>query len=131
MRKSSNSSAGRSPRDAGPRLLLHLGPGLREAVDPDDVFFVEAAGDDSRIRTRGGRVVQDVRPIGELARVLAPHGFVRIHRNHLVNPAHVRLVRRRDGSADWEVRLAPPVNTVLPVSRAALQDLWAAFGEGR
>jgi DNA-binding LytR/AlgR family response regulator len=131
MRRNDNSRGGRAPRGTAPRLLLHLGPGLREAVDADDVFFVEAAGDDTRVRTRGGRVVQDVRPIGELAGLLAAHGFVRIHRNHLVNPAHVRLVRRRDGGADWEVRLAPPVNAVLPVSRGALRDLWDAFGEGR
>jgi DNA-binding LytR/AlgR family response regulator len=131
MRKSGNSGGGKTTGEIGRRLLLHLGPGLREIVDPDDVFFVEAAGDDTRVRTRGARVIQDVRPIGELARVLAPHGFVRIHRNHLVNPDHVRLVRRRDDSQDWEVRLAPPVNAVLPVSRAALRDLWRAFGEGR
>ncbi len=129
MRKNANSTGGKRARDAGPRLLLHLGPGLREAVDPDDVFFVEAAGDDTRLRTRGRRVIQDVRPIGELAGLLAAHGFVRVHRNHLVNPAHVRLVRRRGGGADWEVQLAPPVNVVLPVSRAALRELWGALGE--
>ncbi len=131
MGRNDIASAGQRAREAGPRLLLHLGPGLREAIDPGDVFFVEAAGGDTRVRTGGARVIQDVRPIGELARVLARHGFVRIHRNHLVNPAHVRLVRRRDGGADWEVRLAPPVNAVLPVSRAALPGLWAALGEGR
>jgi DNA-binding LytR/AlgR family response regulator len=131
MRKNDNSTGGKSARAAGPRVLLHLGPGLREAVDPDDVVFVEAAGDDTRVRTRRGRVIRDVRPIAELAGRLAARGFVRVHRNHLVNPAHVRLVRRRDGGADWEVRLAPPVNAVLPVSRGALRDLWDAFGEGR
>ena len=131
MRKNGNSRGRSSGRGAGPRLLLHLGPGLREAVDPDDVVFVEAAGDDTRVRTRGGRKIQDVRPIGELAGLLAARGFVRVHRNHVVNPAHVRIVRRRDGGADWEVRLAPPVNVVLPVSRGALRDLWDAFGEGR
>jgi DNA-binding LytR/AlgR family response regulator len=131
MRRNGKSENATSARAAGPRLLLHLGPGLREAVDPDDVFLVEATGDDTRVRTGGSRVVQDVRPIAELARVLAPHGFVRIHRNHLVNPAHVRLVRRRHVGVDWEVRLAPPVNVVLPVSRGALRELWAAFGEGR
>jgi DNA-binding LytR/AlgR family response regulator len=64
-----------------------------------------------------------------LARLLAAHGFVRTHRNHLVNPAHVREARRRTGGEDWEVRLEPPVNAVLPVSRSALRDLWRAFGE--
>ncbi len=129
MRRNGISNARGRTREAGPRLLLHLGPGLREAVDPAEVFFAEAAGDDTRLRTRGRRVIQDVRPIGELAALLAPHGFVRVHRNTLVNAAHVRLVRRRGVGPDWEVQLLPPVNAVLPVSRAALRELWAAFGE--
>ena len=46
------------------RLLLHLGPGLRQAIDPDDIYFVEAEGDDTRVRTRAARALRDVRPIG-------------------------------------------------------------------
>jgi DNA-binding LytR/AlgR family response regulator len=130
MGKNGKSPRRTQPRGGGPRLLLHLGPGLREAVDPDDIYLVEASADDTRVRTRSARAIRDARPIGDLARLLAPHGFVRIHRNHLVNPAYVRLVRRRDSGGDWEVRLAPPVNAVLPVSRSALRDLWRAFGEG-
>jgi DNA-binding LytR/AlgR family response regulator len=130
MRKNGNSTRRRTAREAGRRLLLHLGPGLRQAVDPDDVYYVEAVGDDTRVRTRSARALQDVRPIREVASLLAAHGFLRIHRNHLVNPAHVRAVRRRPGGEDWEVRLDPPVNVVLPVSRSALRDLWRAFGEG-
>jgi len=129
MRKSGNSTPWQTARDSGRRLLLHTGPGLRQAIDPDDVYFVEAAGDDTRVRTRAARPFRDVRPMGEIARVLLGHGFVRAHRNYLVNPAHVREVRRRPGGEDWELRLDPPVNLVLPVSRSALRALWAAFGE--
>jgi DNA-binding LytR/AlgR family response regulator len=128
MRKNGNSSRRRASEPGG-RILLHLGPGLRQAIEPEDIYFVEAVGDDTRVRTRAARVVQDVRPIGEMARLLAEHGFVRTHRNHLVNPVHVREVRRRAGGEDWELRLDPPVNAVLPVSRSALRDLWRAFGE--
>ena len=45
---------------------------------------------------------------------------MRTHRNTLVNPAHVREVRRRSQGEDWELQLDPPVNLVLPVSRDAL-----------
>ena len=114
---------------AGGRLLLHLRPGLRQAIDSDDVYYVEAAADDTAIRTRAARRLKDVRPIGELAAALVRLGFVRIHRNCLVNPRHVRLVRRRPRGDDWEVTLAPPVNAVLPVSRSALAALWTALGE--
>jgi len=129
MRKNGNSSRRRAG-EPGRRLLLHLGPGLRQAIEPEDIYFVEALGDDTRVRTRAARAFRDVRPMGEVARLLAAYRFVRTHRNHLVNPAHVREVRRRAGGEDWELRLDPPVNVVLPVSRSALRDLWAAFGEG-
>jgi LytTr DNA-binding domain len=128
MRKSRRSVADKPDQNAG-RLLLHLGPGLRQAIEGDEVYFVEARGDDTEVRTRGARVLKDVRPIGALAAAFLRHGFVRIHRDYLVNPRHVRRVRRRPRGDDWELTLDPPVNTVLPVSRSALAALWAAFGE--
>lgn len=120
----------RGPVTAG-RLLLHPAPGLRRAIDPGDIFFLEATGDDTRVRTRGAHPLIDVRPLGELERILIPWGFVRTHRNYVVNPERVREVRRRTRGEDWELKLDPPVNRVLPVSRSALGSLWAAFGEGR
>jgi hypothetical protein len=41
----------------------------------------------------------------------------------------VRQVRRRSQGEDWELKLDPPVNIVLPVSRDAVSALWAAVGE--
>ena len=124
-RKSTSSPAA----ERGERLLLHPGPGLRRAIDPDEIYFVAATGDDTEVRTRSARPVKDVRPIGLLEGPFIRRGFVRVHRNFLVNPRHVREVRRRPGGEDWELRLDPPVNLVLPVSRSALRALWAAFGE--
>lgn len=124
MRRSSNSTP-----IAGNRILLHLGPGVRQAIDPDDIYFVEAEGDDTRVRTRATRALRDARPIGEIEPLLLKRGFVRTHRNTLVNPVHVRQVRRRSQGEDWELQLDPPVNLVLPVSRDALPAVWAVFGE--
>jgi DNA-binding LytR/AlgR family response regulator len=127
MRKTDNSTPkGSAPRG---RFLLHLSPGLRQAVDPDDIFFLEATGGDTRVRTRAARALRDVRPLGEIEPLLLRHGFLRTHRNYLVNPSRVRQVRRRPSGEDWEVKLDPPVNRVLPVSRSALAALWAGFGE--
>ena len=125
MRKSRKSAS----TGASGRLLLHLGPGLRQVIDSDDVYYAEAAADDTEVRTRAARRLRDVRPFGELAAALARQGFVRVHRNYLVNPRHVRLVRRRPRGEDWELTLAAPVNAVLPVSRSALAALWTALGE--
>ena len=44
-------------------------------------------------------------------------------------PGRIAEIRRRDTDADWEVALEAPVNRVLPVARAHLKRLWAAFGE--
>jgi hypothetical protein len=66
MRKS-RKSASVAPGEGGGRLLLHLGPGLRQAIESDEVYFVEAKDDDTEVRTRAARVLRDVRPIGVLA----------------------------------------------------------------
>ena len=122
-------SASNAPTEGGARLLLHLGPGLRQVIESDEVYFVEAKDDDTEVRTRAARMLEDVRPMGALVAPFLRHGFVRIHRNYLVNPRHVRQIRRRPRGDDWELTLDPPVNVVLPVSRSALRALWAAFGE--
>jgi DNA-binding LytR/AlgR family response regulator len=129
MRRIGNSRSTASVPGQSRLFLLHPEPGRRDALDPDDIFFLEATEDDTSIRTRRTQRLTDVRSLGEIERVLAPRGFVRTHRNYLVNPDHVRQVRLRPGRKDWELKLDPPVNRVLPVSRSALAALWAAFGE--
>jgi DNA-binding LytR/AlgR family response regulator len=111
------------------RLLLHLARDRRRAIDPQDVYFLEATGQTTLVRLRSSRRLRDTRTLGELVPLLASFGVVRVHRNHAVNVRHVLEVRRRAGEADWEVKLAPPVNRVLPVSRTFLKGLWATFGE--
>lgn len=49
--------------------------------------------------------------------------------HHVTIPRHKALRLRAEGD-DWEVRLEPPVNRVLPVARGELARLEAAFGEG-
>jgi len=55
-------------------------------------------------------------------------GFLRIHRNHMVNLARIAEVRRRQKGRGWEVKLEPPVNRILPVSASAVKGLFEAFG---
>jgi hypothetical protein len=45
----------------------------------------------------------------------------------VVNLRRIRELRPR--GRDWEVRLDPPVNLVLPVSRNAASGLFRLFGE--
>jgi DNA-binding LytR/AlgR family response regulator len=52
------------------------------------------------------------------------------HRAAAVNVDRIAEVRRRENGRDWELRLEPPVNSVLPIGRTRLAALWAAFSEG-
>jgi DNA-binding LytR/AlgR family response regulator len=113
------------------RILIHLADGLRRPLDPADLYYLEAIEGATELRTRSSRLLVDVRPLGELAPLLAPRGFLRVHRNHMVNLRRVREIRRRPTGDDWELKLNPPVNRVLPISRSHLEEVWKAFGEGR
>ena len=109
------------------KALLHLGGRRRRVVDVDDLYYLEAQGDETDVRQRGARRLRDVRSLGEIMKDLAPRGLVRIHRNHAVHPGHVREIRPDADGSGYEVRLEPPVNKVLPVSRRLLATLLRAY----
>lgn len=114
----------------GDRVLLHLARDLRVVVDPSEVYVLEAAGGDTLVRSAEAEVLRDVRPLGALDPLFAPHGFARIGRGAMVNLRRVEEIRRREAGQDWEIKMQGPVNAVLPISRSALASVWAAFGEG-
>jgi DNA-binding LytR/AlgR family response regulator len=107
--------------------LVHLKGHVRRVVDADDIYYLEAQGDETDVRMRGARPLRDVRSLGEVLEELGPVGLVRIHRNHAVHPGRVREIRPASSGSGWEVRLEPPVNKVLPVSRRSLTVLLAAY----
>ena len=111
------------------RVLLHLDEARRVPVDPRSIYYLEADGDDTLVRSRGAKPRRDVRSLGAIAEVFQPHGFVRIHRAFCVNIFRIREIRKRSDSQLWEARLLPPVNQVLPVSKGNAKRLWEAFGE--
>jgi DNA-binding LytR/AlgR family response regulator len=71
--------------------------------------------------------ITDVRELGEVTPLFAPHGFLRVHREYAVNLRRVALIRPRPSGRDWELKMEPPVNRVIPIARESLEDLWAAF----
>jgi len=70
----------------------------------------------------------DVRQLSELIDAFRPHGFAQIHRSWAVNLRRVREIRPAS-EGGWEVKLDPPVNQVLPVSRRRISALWLRFDE--
>jgi DNA-binding LytR/AlgR family response regulator len=98
-------------------------------IEPDEIFLLEADGDETEVRTRGRRRLRDVRGLGEVVARLPADRFVAVHRSIVVNVDRVAEVRRRPDGRDWELRLEPPVNRVVPVARGRLAALWAAYGD--
>ena len=101
--------------------------GLRRLVDAQAGHFLEAVEDQTHVRLRGARPLVDVRTLGAIMPQFQPHGFLRIHREYAVNLKKIREMRRRKQGQDWEVKLEPPVNRVLPVSRSGWPELEAAL----
>ena len=115
-----------SPPD---RLLLHLKNSRRLVVKPDEIYYLEAAGDETIVRRRGRQTFRDVRSLGELMAVFERFHFHRIHDKWAVNLHRLREIRPQRDGEDWEVVLRPPVNRVLPVSRRRRRGLDRRFGE--
>ena len=110
------------------RILLHLQDGRRIPVDPQDIYYLEADGGETMVRTRRAQPLTDVRQLSELIGTFESLCFAQIHRSWAVNLRRVREIRPApDGG--WEVKLDPPVNRVLPVSRRRVSALWEHFGE--
>ncbi len=84
------------------RVLMHLQDGRRIPVDPQEVYFLEADGGETLVRTRRAQQFASRIAVREIRPAL-------------------------DGG--WEVKLDPPVNRVLPVSRRRVATLWDRFGE--
>ena len=110
------------------RILVHLSRSEQRVLDPDEVYYLRARGGETEVRLRSRTPLVDVRPIGELAPLLEPFGFVRVHREHAVNLGRIRLLRLQADGRDWELKLEPPVNRVLPIARDRLAGLRAALG---
>ena len=54
------------------RVLLHISELRRVPVDPNDVYFLEAVGDDTLVRLRSKRRLRDVRPRGSPLKEFTP-----------------------------------------------------------
>lgn len=99
-----------APVNPDDRIAVELG-GITRLVHRDDILFVEAEGDYSRLHTATGSHLVRI-PISGLEQRWADAGFVRIHRSYLVSLTHLDHIREDAGKV--EVVIA---GRVLPVSR--------------
>jgi DNA-binding LytR/AlgR family response regulator len=109
------------------RVVVELSETEHRVLDPADVFFLAGAGGRTEIRLRGRESLVDFREIGEVVEAWARKGIVRIHRSYAVNLRRIHTLRLQADGRDWEVKLEPPVNAVLPIARDRLAGLRAAL----
>ncbi len=67
------------------QILLHLKQSRRLVVKPDEVYYLEATGNDTIVRRRGRQTLRDVRTLAEMMAVLERLRFHRIHDKFAVN----------------------------------------------
>lgn len=97
-------------------------PGRVALLEKDQIFYVEAEADDTLIRTARKKRYRHGERLDQVEGRLPSPPFFRVHRSYAVNLNRVLELRSR-GNDEWELKMDPPVNKVLPVSRRRLPDL--------
>jgi two-component system response regulator LytT len=100
--------------------------GRTELLDYDQIHFVQAEGDYSRVHTYD-RSYLCTASLAELMRQLPAGRFARIHRSHVVNLAKVVAVRRA-GPDSIRLQLADSADSELAVARRQARELRERLG---
>lgn len=76
------------------RFPVRREPGRIILLDREDIYYVEAEGDDSLIRTARKKRYPHVEPLETIESRLPSPPFFRIHRSYIVNLDRVYELRR-------------------------------------
>ena len=109
------------------RLPVKGADGSIDLIEIDGIFYLEAQGDDSLIRTKRKKPYPSVQRLAELVKKLPAPVFVRCHRGYIVNLNRVRALTPRN-SRDYDLRLDPPVNRRIPIARNRLKMICKVLG---
>lgn len=109
------------------RIPVKSKPGQIILLEKDQIFYIAAEGDDSLIRTARKKLYPHIERLEEVEDRLPSPLFLRIHRSFIVNLDRVYELRSR-GEGEWEVKMDPPVNKVLPGSRRRMDELKEMLG---
>lgn len=112
------------------RFWLDVAEDHSVVVDVGNVFYVEAAGEHTLLRTAGPRPRVDRRSFADVWKVLEPLGFFQVRPEVAVNLAYVTELRKQKEADGWEVKLAPPVPHVLKIADDRIEALRGAFDPG-
>ena len=111
------------------RIPIKTGPGRIILLDAAEIYYIEGERGDTLVRTHRRARYRSTDRLSSWERRLGGTGFMRVHRSYVVNLDRVRELRvRRGDTNDWEMKLDPPVNRVLPIGRAYLTKVKKALG---
>ncbi|QQR88261.1 MAG: response regulator transcription factor [Flavobacteriales bacterium] len=86
--------------ERGPRIAVEHAKGIK-LFDPRTIAHVEADGNCTLLHFADGTRYLDTRTLKVYEDLLDPSQFLRVHRSHLINMAHLREYLRDDGQ--WAV----------------------------
>jgi len=109
------------------RLPVKGMDGAIELIEIEAIFYLEAKGDDTLIRTRRKEPYHSVQRIKDLADRLPAPAFVRCHREYIVNLNRVRSFLPRSDH-DYDLQLDPPVNRRIPIARVHIDQIRQILG---
>lgn len=109
------------------RLPVEYEDGSIDLIEIDSIYYLEAQGECTMIRTKRKKTYLSVNRIGDLAKLLPAPAFVRCHREYIVNLNRVRSLKPRP-SRDYDLKLDPPVNKRIPIARDRLNKIRKALG---
>jgi two-component system LytT family response regulator len=109
------------------KLPVKGADGSIDLIEIEGIFYLEAQGEDTLIRTKRKKAYKSIQRLGELAKKLPAPVFVRCHREYIVNFNRVRSITPRS-SRDFDLRLDPPVNRRIPIARNRLADIHKILG---
>jgi DNA-binding LytR/AlgR family response regulator len=109
------------------RLPVKGADGSIDLIEIEGIFYLEAQGEETLIRTRRKKHYRSVQRLGELAKKLPAPAFVRCHREYIVNLNRVRSLTPRK-SRGYDFRLDPPVNSRIPIARDRLEKIRKILG---
>ncbi|MDT5312876.1 MAG: hypothetical protein QOE74_1896 [Mycobacterium sp.] len=92
-----------------------------------EVLFAESDGNEVWLSTDQGRMRAAAPGLDKLDHELANAGFLRVHRQHIVNLSRIREVERRD-KGELVLVMDDHENTMVPVSRRNVRAVRGALG---
>ena len=109
------------------RLPVKYADGSIDLIEIEGIFYLEAQGEDTLIRTKRKKAYKSIQRLGDLAKKLPAPVFVRCHREFIVNLNRVRMLIPRK-SKDYDLRLDPPVNRRIPIARNRFENIRKVLG---